>query len=205
VATVHARIASPLGELLLVAEVGPGSPGSGGRRAAPAALRGLYFPDHLRGPRIDPTWREDPGALAPHAATLLAYFADGRASLDLPLAVDGGPFVLAVWRALRTIPPGATVTYADLARRMGRPAATRAVGAAVARNPVSIVVPCHRVVGSDGSLTGYAGGIDRKAWLLGHEGVAVEVTRAGRARVVAARPAASSGPPIGRIGASRVR
>lgn len=178
--TVYARVRSPLGELLLVAGGGDTKPA-----AVPAAIHGLYFPDHHRGPRIDSSWREDPGALTWHSSALRAYFEDSHAPLDVPLDLEGGPFVLAVWRALRGIPPGATVTYADLARRLGRPGAARAVGAAVARNPASIIVPCHRVVGSDGSLTGYAGGIGRKAWLLRHEGVAVEVTRAGRARVVA--------------------
>ena len=178
--TAWARVASPLGELLLMVGGGDTRPG-----AAPAPIRGLYFPDHLRGPRIDASWREDPGALTWHSSALRAYFEDGRAPLDVPLDLEGGPFALAVWRSLCTIPPGATVTYADLARRLGHPGAARAVGAAVARNPASIIVPCHRVVGTDGSLTGYAGGIGRKAWLLRHEGVAVEVTRAGRARVVA--------------------
>jgi methylated-DNA-[protein]-cysteine S-methyltransferase len=158
--TLRARHASPIGDLLLVAE-----PDGAGR----IALRGLYVPDHRRGPAVDPAWREDPAAFAEVAAALDAYFADGSAAFDLALDLRGTPFQREVWAALLEIPAGETVTYAELARRVGRPGAARAVGSAVARNPVSIVVPCHRVVGSDGDLTGYAGGIERKAWLLDHE------------------------------------
>jgi methylated-DNA-[protein]-cysteine S-methyltransferase len=89
---------------------------------------------------------------------------------DVPVATGGTPFHREVWTALRRIPAGTTVTYAEMARKMGRPAAPRAVGAANARNPIAIVIPCHRLIGSDGSLTGYAGGLLRKRWLLAHEG-----------------------------------
>jgi methylated-DNA-[protein]-cysteine S-methyltransferase len=106
------------------------------------------------------------------------YFAGGRESFDLELHPRGTAFQQAVWARLREIPFGTTTTYgviaADLAARGSAPAgASRAVGAAVGRNPLSLVVPCHRVVGSDGALTGYAGGLDRKVWLLTHEGVIV--------------------------------
>jgi len=101
---------------------------------------------------------------------LAAYFAGDLGALDA-IAVDAGgtPFQRRVWGALRTIPPGETVSYQTLARRIGAPTAVRAVGAANGDNPVGIVVPCHRVIGADGSLTGYGGGIERKRWLLTHE------------------------------------
>ena len=103
------------------------------------------------------------------AEQLAAYFNGDLIDFDLPVAPSGTPFQQRVWDELRTIPFGETVTYRDLAVRIGRPSACRAVGAANGRNPISIIVPCHRVVGSDGSLTGYGGGIERKRWLLAHE------------------------------------
>ena len=107
------------------------------------------------------------------AAQLDEYFAGNRRSFDLPLDLHGTPFQLDAWRALATIPFGETRTYAAQAAAIGRPAAVRAVGAANGRNPLSIVLPCHRVVGSDGSLTGYAGGLEAKAALLAHEAAQV--------------------------------
>src|SRR4029079_15469667 len=99
-----------------------------------------------------------------------AYF-DGRLrEFDVPLSLHGTDFQLRVWHALCEIPFGQTISYAELARRLGKPQAMRAVGAANGRNPVSIIVPCHRVVGSTGSLTGFGGGLPRKRWLLDHEG-----------------------------------
>ncbi len=103
------------------------------------------------------------------ARELDEYFAGRRRAFDLVLAPAGTPFQLAVWEELRRIPFGGTTTYGELARRVGRPTAARAVGAAVGRNPISIIVPCHRVVGSDGALTGFAGGLDRKRALLALE------------------------------------
>ena len=112
------------------------------------------------------------------ACELGEYFAGARTSFDLPLAPRGTEFQQAVWRALRTIPFGETRSYADIARALGQPTATRAVGAANGKNPIAIVVPCHRVIGADGSLTGYAGGLPTKAWLLRHEGLRpIEQTR----------------------------
>ncbi|HZU85218.1 MAG TPA: methylated-DNA--[protein]-cysteine S-methyltransferase [Polyangiaceae bacterium] len=109
---------------------------------------------------------------------ILAYFAgEPRAVDDLPVAARGTAFQLAVWRALRDIPYGETRSYGEIARRVGRPTAVRAVGAAAGANPIAIVVPCHRVVGADGALTGYAAGLDRKRWLLAAER---ESTRARR-------------------------
>ncbi len=105
-----------------------------------------------------------------HAAALARYFEGEIAALErLPVALAGTAFQSQVWRALREIAPGATSSYAALARRIGRPKAVRAVGLANGSNPVGVVVPCHRVVGSDGSLTGYGGGLARKRWLLAHE------------------------------------
>lgn len=100
---------------------------------------------------------------------LREYFAGTRHEFDLPLAPKGTDFQLSVWQALRAIPPGVTTSYGAIAESIGKPTASRAVGAANGRNPISIVVPCHRVIGSNGTLTGYGGGLDRKAWLLNHE------------------------------------
>ncbi|MCC6965819.1 MAG: methylated-DNA--[protein]-cysteine S-methyltransferase [Nitrospira sp.] len=108
--------------------------------------------------------------VSPPASALSAYFQGDRYALDsLLTATAGTPFQTRVWNALREIPVGRTVSYAELARRIGQPAAVRAVGLANGANPISIVVPCHRVIGADGSLTGYGGGLDRKRWLLNHE------------------------------------
>ncbi len=111
----------------------------------------------------------DHDALAGVSGQLRQYFAGRRRSFDLPLAPAGTAFQQRVWMALREIPLGTTTTYGHIASMVGRPAAARAVGAANGRNPISIVVPCHRVVGADGSLTGYASGVARKRWLLDHE------------------------------------
>lgn len=108
--------------------------------------------------------------LAETARQLGDYFAGRRTAFDLPLDMRGTDFQRAVWAALLAIPYGETRSYADVARQVGRPTAMRAVGAANGRNPVSIVAPCHRVVGADGSLTGFAGGLAAKRWLLAHEG-----------------------------------
>jgi len=102
-------------------------------------------------------------------AALSAYFAGRGLAFGIPLAPEGTPFQRAVWATLRDIPYGRTATYAEVARRIGRPRAVRAVGAANARNPIAILVPCHRVIGADGSLTGYAGGLERKRALLALE------------------------------------
>src|SRR5262245_26507220 len=108
------------------------------------------------------------------SAKLRAYFEGDLKAIDaLPVDTGGTPFQRQVWAALRAIPAGATVTYSDLARHFGRPSAARAVGVINGRNPIAIVVPCHRVIGANASLTGYAGGLWRKRWLLRHEGAAV--------------------------------
>jgi methylated-DNA-[protein]-cysteine S-methyltransferase len=116
---------------------------------------------------------EPDGVLADAIRQLDEYFAGTRREFELDLAPQGTPFQLAVWNALLTIPYGATASYADIARSVGRPNAVRAVGQANGRNPLAIVVPCHRVIGSDHSLTGYGGGIDRKRFLLALEGAPI--------------------------------
>lgn len=118
---------------------------------------------------------EDP-VLAEAARQLAAWFAGERTTFELPLALEGTAFQRQVWEALLAVPFGHTCSYADIAARIGRPTATRAVGAANGRNPLMIVVPCHRVIGRDGSLTGYAGGLDLKRRLLEHEGVRLAVS-----------------------------
>ncbi len=115
---------------------------------------------------------------APVLDRLRAYFAGELGALDdIAVAVIGTAFQRRVWAALRDIAPGSTVSYAELAERVGRPSAARAVGAANGRNPVALAVPCHRVIASDGTLGGYAGGLAKKAWLLAHEGASCAVSR----------------------------
>lgn len=113
-------------------------------------------------------------ALPAVGSTLQRYFEGELAVLDsVAVEFNGTPFQKQVWQALRRIQSGSTISYAELARRIGNPSAIRAVGTANGANPVAVIVPCHRVIGSDGSLTGYGGGLERKQWLLSHEGVAV--------------------------------
>lgn len=160
-ATTFTRYASPVGELLLVGVL---------RDGPTVVLRGIYFADARHADGALPAGaREDRAAFAEVVGQLDAYFAGERTSFDLELAPEGTSFQREVWRALAAIPYGTTTTYSDLARAIGRPKAVRAVGAANGRNPLSIVVPCHRVVGRDGTLTGYAGGVAHKAALLALE------------------------------------
>ncbi len=112
---------------------------------------------------------EAPSPLLAAAEQLALYFEGTRMNFDVALDPVGTPFQLEAWEALRTIPYGKTVSYGEQARRIGRPSAVRAIGAANGRNPIGIIVPCHRVIGSGGSLTGYAGGLHNKRWLLDHE------------------------------------
>lgn len=145
-----------------------------------AHLTGFWFEGQKDFPPDDPGALDDPEAEPfPAVREQMAAYANGeRHAFDLPLAfVIGTPFQQAVWRALLGIAQGDTISYAELARRVGRPSAVRAVGAAVGKNPISVIVPCHRVVGTDGSLTGYAGGVDRKRALLLHEGARISATR----------------------------
>jgi methylated-DNA-[protein]-cysteine S-methyltransferase len=145
---------SPVGQLVLVADGD--------------ALAGLYIStEHRHAPDLD--LPVDDSALPAVREQLAAYFARDLKEFDVPLAVGGTPFQQQVWAALRTIPYGETWSYKELAEAIGRPSAVRAVGLANGRNPVSIVVPCHRVIGANGSLTGYGGGLPAKEWLLAHE------------------------------------
>lgn len=131
------------------------------------------------GPDIDQTFeRWHPGeprvreAVPLARAVLPRYFGGDLGAIDtVPVELNGTAFQQRVWQALRRIPSGSTISYGTLARRLGEPAAVRAVGAANGANPVAVIVPCHRVIGSDGTLTGYGGGLERKRWLLVHEGV----------------------------------
>jgi methylated-DNA-[protein]-cysteine S-methyltransferase len=151
-ATAHTTFDSPLGELTLV--------------AADGALTGLYFPHHWYRPnpatfgaRVEAGFEEVQGQLA-------EYFAGQRQNFELSTNARGDDFQHRVWALIDRIPYGHTMTYGDIARELGDPALARDVGAAVGRNPLSVVVACHRVVGRDGKLTGYAGGLDRKRFLL---------------------------------------
>ena len=151
--TAQHRFASPLGPLLLA--------------RTEAGLAGAWFENQKHHPTaIDAPERDDDPLLADAAAQLVAYFSGARPAFDLRLDLHGTEFQRAVWAELLRIESGATCSYGSIARRLGVPAASRAVGAAVGRNPVSVIVPCHRVVGASGSLTGYAGGIERKTALL---------------------------------------
>lgn len=148
----YRTISSPIGELTVVERDG--------------ALVGLYMTDHKPAPRSETFGEREDDTLPQLDAQLVEYFAGERTSFDLPLAPTGSDFQQKVWAALRTIPYGDTWSYGRLAEAIGQPGAARAVGLANGRNPISIVVPCHRVVGSSGKLTGYAGGVERKAFLL---------------------------------------
>jgi methylated-DNA-[protein]-cysteine S-methyltransferase len=132
-------------------------------------LTGLHLADHERCPKAEAAWNYDDSAFDGAAQQLREYFSGSRTGFDVPLALRGSTFQVQVWRALQEVPYGETTSYAGIARAIGRPAAVRAVGAANGRNPISIIVPCHRIIGADGSLTGYGWGVDRKAWLLDHE------------------------------------
>ena len=137
--------------------------------ATEGALTAIYLENHKGAPALVATEREDLPVLLTARRQLEEYFAGERVSFELPLEPMGTPFQRTVWSALQEIPLGVTWSYAGLARRVGKAGAARAVGSANGKNPLSIVVPCHRVVGSNGTLTGYAGGVPTKRWLLEHE------------------------------------
>ena len=153
----YSHMDSPVGRLLLA--------GDGEN------LTLISFPTGHKRKQVQPGWREDAGPFGEAKRQLAAYFAGELADFDLPLAPKGTPFQLSVWRALLTIPFGQTISYGQLAERIGRPTASRAVGAANGNNPIPIIIPCHRVIGSTGKLTGFGGGIEVKAALLTLEGV----------------------------------
>ena len=161
--TVQTRVASPLGTVAIA--------------ATDKGLTGLWFtegqrylPLQLTGPAAWPEAHQHP-VLTQVSRQLAEYFAGQRSHFDVPLDLGcGTAFQQSVWQALLAIPKGGTQSYGDVSRRIGHPAAVRAVGAAIGRNPVSIIVPCHRVLGGNGALTGYAGGLARKTALLELEG-----------------------------------
>ena len=150
--TWYGHAETPLGMVLLTGRDG--------------ALTGLYFEQHDHTPRCDPSWRLDEDCFDAARSQLGEYFAGRRSSFDVAVQLDGSPFQRAVWSALCTVGYGETATYGQIAELIGRPGSARAVGAANGRNPVSIIVPCHRIIGADASLTGYGWGVERKAWLL---------------------------------------
>jgi methylated-DNA-[protein]-cysteine S-methyltransferase len=150
--TLYTTLESPIGRLLLA---GDGN-----------ALERLDMQEGRRPVAIGQEWRRDDSAFASVSSQLSEYFGGRRERFDVPLALRGNAFELRVWDALLEIPYGETVSYGEIARRIGDPGAARAVGLANGRNPVALIVPCHRVIGADGSLTGYGGGLERKRFLL---------------------------------------
>ena len=156
--TRYARFESPLGPVVAIAE--------------DDGLTHIDFVGAKYERSIAPGWIEDPEApaLAACRAQLAEYFAGKRTGFDLPLAPRGSTFQQRVWDEIARVPYGETITYGELAKRAGAPGQARAAGAATGRNPLGVVVPCHRIVGADGSLTGYAGGLERKRGLLELEG-----------------------------------
>ena len=136
--------------------------------ATETALKSLIFVEQAT--KIEPDSGLLPSLLARSLAQLDEYFKGQRREFNLPLEPDGTEFQQQVWRQLLTIPYGHTASYLDIARRLGNPKAIRAVGAANGRNPISLIIPCHRIIGRNGSLIGYGGGLWRKEWLLNHEG-----------------------------------
>ena len=157
VASWYGWYQSPIGELVLISDG--------------EALTGLKLPavDASAGLPTGTGSRRDESAVREAIDQLEAYFAGDRVGFDLRLRPSGTPFQRTVWESLLSIPYGETISYAEQARRIGRPGAARAVGAANGRNPIAIVIPCHRVIGAGGTLTGYGGGLPMKQWLLDHE------------------------------------
>ncbi|MFE3828472.1 methylated-DNA--[protein]-cysteine S-methyltransferase [Streptomyces sp. NPDC059092] len=154
--TVHTVIDSPYGPLTLV--------------ATGAILSGLYMHEQRHRPPEESFGAEDPGPFTETVRQLTAYFDGELTAFDVPLTLNGTPFQRQVWERLLRIPYGETRSYGELAEDLGKPGASRAVGLANGKNPISIIVPCHRVIGSTGSLTGYGGGLSRKQQLLSFEG-----------------------------------
>jgi methylated-DNA-[protein]-cysteine S-methyltransferase len=149
---LYTTMGSPIGELLLV---GDGE-----------TLSGLYMQDGRKPTQIATDWTESAASFTDVKRQLEEYFAGERTTFEVRLAAEGAPFEREVWHALEEIPYGETVSYGEIARRVGQPTAARAVGTANGRNPIAVIVPCHRVIGADGSLTGYGGGLERKRLLL---------------------------------------
>jgi methylated-DNA-[protein]-cysteine S-methyltransferase len=154
---IYTLITSPLGELLATRDDG--------------GITGLYLPSGKNAVTPGDDWTRDDQAFDDLRMQLTQYFAGNRRDFDLPLHASGSAFQKRVWGALCEIPYGETATYGGTAEAIGAPTASRAVGLANGQNPISIVVPCHRVIGANGSLTGYGGGLEAKQWLLSHEAV----------------------------------
>ena len=173
------EIVSPIGRIVIAARDGRLCALEFGRPRAVRSVAARYGPTR-------PTWTRDPFGIS---RKIRAYLAGDLAAVDrIPVDTGGTPFQRKVWQALRRIRPGRTRSYGELARALGHGAAARAVGAANGRNPISIVVPCHRLIGGDASLTGYGGGLWRKRWLLRHEGAdPAKARRGARARSRAGR------------------
>lgn len=148
---------SPLGTLFLVSHQ--------------HSLAGVYFENHRHPILKEASWIESKSVFSDVLVQLTEYFEGSRTQFDLPLSSQGTEFQNLVWDSLKSIPFGQSTTYAAVANDLGRPKAVRAVGAAIGRNPWSIVVPCHRVLGGRGQLTGFTGGMQRKEWLLNHEAI----------------------------------
>ncbi|MFC8449374.1 methylated-DNA--[protein]-cysteine S-methyltransferase [Kitasatospora sp. NPDC057223] len=161
--TLYTTIPSPLGELLLTGEESPTAAGG-------TALASLSTPGQKGGAVIQDDWRHAPEAFTEIAAQLQAYFTGRATGFDVEYTSRGTDFQRRVWAALDAIPHGTTTTYGRIAAQAGSPKAVRAVGTAIGANPLLIVRPCHRVIGADGSLSGYAGGPAAKRHLLDHEG-----------------------------------
>jgi methylated-DNA-[protein]-cysteine S-methyltransferase len=151
----YTQIESPIGPLILAGDA--------------TGLREILFVNGRHSAKPDPSWQKDSTLLQPAIDQLHAYFAGDLETFDLKLAPEGTPFQLSVWRNLSDIPFGETISYGELARRIGNPKASRAVGLANGSNPIPIVIPCHRVIGSNGKLTGYGGGLPIKEKLLALE------------------------------------
>lgn len=184
---VQTQISSPLGDMVL--------------GATRQGLAGAWFTDQRHRPEsldfknLQHPWPRDDGHPVLRQATrqLDEFFSGKRQQFDLPLDISGGTeFQQSVWRALLKIGHGRLSSYGEIARQIDNPAAVRAVGMAVGRNPLGVIIPCHRVLGSDGSLTGYAGGLHRKTWLLAHEGAGV-FTPDAKSRSSANQAAATRG------------
>lgn len=182
--TSYSRYVSPVGPWLLLSDG--------------TSLTGVFPETHHTVPLISDGWRRDDAFFTGVRDQLDAYFAGRLTNFSVRLGARGTPFQHKVWDALRKIPAGTTTTYGELAAQLGQPTAARAVGAANGKNPLSLIVPCHRVVGCGGSLTGYAGGVKLKQWLLDHEATMARprkhVDSVIIQRVSDGRPTASASP-----------
>lgn len=171
---LYTTVASPIGELLLVGD---------GR-----GLRGLYMVEGRKPMAIGADWARATSQFDVVRAQLDEYFAARRTTFDVPLALEGTAFQLRVWAALQEIPYGETTSYGEIARRIGEPSSSRAVGLANGSNPISVIVPCHRVIGASGKLTGYGGGLERKRALLDLERGLLPLSASGAAASSSRRP-----------------